>query len=327
MRSRGARRKHILSSNPRFGARGNAKLLEQLVRTAWEGHAWHFDHIVAVYEGGGECSVDNGQTLCVLCHKARTAAQAKARAEARRAAKKKKLKLFRAGDAQKEDDADEEDAEEDAWKRGTFFATKKNAENARVTGDEEGVDGRDEWRPIDDDASRETRETAVRVRTAARSDGRTIPTTDARDRRSDDVGGYAPDSQLATTDEEAEEASAREGVLRDVRAGGGDVAKRSVSVSDSEPIPETEPLSRTASDDAEDAARDRRERVRGLTFAKAVFGGKSEIRVPAFAGAASFDPDHPDSESERGTTKRKAPEADLIASLGYDSDDDAPWVL
>jgi hypothetical protein len=110
MRSRGARRKHILSSNPRFGARGNAKLLEQLVRTAWEGHAWHFDHIVAVYEGGGECSVDNGQTLCVLCHKARTAAQAKARAEARRAAKKKKLKLFRAGDAQKEDDADEEDA-------------------------------------------------------------------------------------------------------------------------------------------------------------------------------------------------------------------------
>lgn len=98
------------------------------------------------------------------------------------------------------------------------------------------------------------------------------------------------------------------------------------SVSDSEPIPETEPLSRTASDD-DGAARDRRERVRGLTFAKAVFGGKSEIRVPAFAGAASFDPDHPDSASERGTTKRKAPEADLIASLGYDSDDDAPWVL
>ena len=88
MRSRGARRKHILSSNPRFGASGNAKLLEQLVRTAWEGHAWHFDHIVAVYEGGGECSVDNGQTLCVLCHKARTAAQAKARADARRAAKR-----------------------------------------------------------------------------------------------------------------------------------------------------------------------------------------------------------------------------------------------
>ena len=330
MRSRGARRKHILSSNPRFGARGNAKLLEQLVRTAWEGHAWHFDHIVAVYEGGGECSVENGQTLCVLCHKARTAAQAKARAEARRAAKKKAFsKLFHAGDGA-EDDADEEDApQEDAWKRGRFFATKKNAENARVTR-EEGVDGRDEStrrssrdESLDDDAS-PSRETAVRVRTAARSDGRTIPTTDARDGRSDDVGGYAPDSQLATTDEEAEEASAREGVLRDVRAGGGDVAKRSVS--DSEPIPETEPLSRTASDD-DGAARDRRERVRGLTFAKAVFGGKSEIRVPAFAGAASFDPDHPDSASERGTTKRKAPEADLIASLGYDSDDDAPWVL
>ena len=221
---------------------------------------------------------------------------------------------------------------------------------------EEGVDGADEWRSLDDDAS-PSRETAVRVRTAARSDRRTIPRTDARDGRSDDVGGYAPDSQLATTDEEAEEASAREGVLRDVRAGDGDDLE-----SDSEPIPETEPLSRTASDD-DGAARDPRERVRGPTFAKAVFGGKSRIRarrfraetrlfaaeplgfaatdlgtetavvpetetqdvgVPAFAGTASFDPDHPDSASERGTTKRKAPE---LASLGYDSDDDAQWVL
>ena len=49
-----------------------------------------------------------------------------------------------------------------------------------------------------------------------------------------------------------------------------------------------------------------------------------DVGVPAFAGTASFDPDHPDSASERGTTKRKAPE---LASLGYDSDDDAPWVL
>ena len=88
MRSRSARRKHVLASNPAFGARGNARALEQLVRTAWEGHAWHFDHVVAVYEGGGECTVDNGQTLCVLCHKARTAAQAAARADARRAAKR-----------------------------------------------------------------------------------------------------------------------------------------------------------------------------------------------------------------------------------------------
>jgi len=36
---------------------GGAALLKQLVRTAWEGHAWHFDHVVAVKDGGGECGV------------------------------------------------------------------------------------------------------------------------------------------------------------------------------------------------------------------------------------------------------------------------------
>lgn len=34
---------------------------------------WQADHIVAVAEGGGECGIDNLQTLCTPCHKRKTA--------------------------------------------------------------------------------------------------------------------------------------------------------------------------------------------------------------------------------------------------------------
>ena len=92
MRSKTSRRRYILKSNKKFSDRGNGKLLDLFVRTAWEGHAWHFDHIKPVYKGGGECTVDNGQTLCVLCHKQRTAGQAKERAATRRVEKETVLK-------------------------------------------------------------------------------------------------------------------------------------------------------------------------------------------------------------------------------------------
>ena len=82
-RSRARRRRMALEAKPEFGERGGKALLEQLVRTAWEGHAWHFDHVVAVKDGGGACTVENGQTLCVLCHKKRTAEQKKRWAEER----------------------------------------------------------------------------------------------------------------------------------------------------------------------------------------------------------------------------------------------------
>lgn len=36
---------------------------------------WHADHIVPVAEGGGECGIDNIQTLCVPCHNEKTAEQ------------------------------------------------------------------------------------------------------------------------------------------------------------------------------------------------------------------------------------------------------------
>lgn len=47
------------------------------------GDLYQIDHIVPVAEGGGGCGLENLQTLCTACHKAKTVAQAK-RAAARR---------------------------------------------------------------------------------------------------------------------------------------------------------------------------------------------------------------------------------------------------
>lgn len=35
---------------------------------------WDADHLVAVAEGGGQCDLSNMRTLCLLCHRAATAA-------------------------------------------------------------------------------------------------------------------------------------------------------------------------------------------------------------------------------------------------------------
>jgi 5-methylcytosine-specific restriction enzyme A len=40
---------------------------------------WDADHIVPVVEGGGECDLANLQTLCLKCHRERTAALRKRR--------------------------------------------------------------------------------------------------------------------------------------------------------------------------------------------------------------------------------------------------------
>lgn len=53
------------------------KLLEKLVQEPTEGNAWHADHIVAVYKGGGESTLENMRTLCVACHADVTKAQQK----------------------------------------------------------------------------------------------------------------------------------------------------------------------------------------------------------------------------------------------------------
>ena len=53
-----------------------------------EGSFWQADHVVAVSDGGGSCSLANLRTLCTPCHAATTAAQASHRASERRKSRK-----------------------------------------------------------------------------------------------------------------------------------------------------------------------------------------------------------------------------------------------
>ncbi|XP_077223545.1 SNF2 domain-containing protein / helicase domain-containing protein / HNH endonuclease domain-containing protein isoform X3 [Tasmannia lanceolata] len=67
------RREHIEKAAPKVASHKN--LLDKLVYEPVEGNAWHADHIVPVYRGGGECRLENMRTLCVACHSEVTAAQ------------------------------------------------------------------------------------------------------------------------------------------------------------------------------------------------------------------------------------------------------------
>lgn len=58
---------------PSFAARGARAAAERLAGACLEGNAWHADHIVPVYRGGGLCQIENLRTLCVPCHQARAA--------------------------------------------------------------------------------------------------------------------------------------------------------------------------------------------------------------------------------------------------------------
>ncbi|XP_013410216.1 DNA annealing helicase and endonuclease ZRANB3-like isoform X2 [Lingula anatina] len=57
---------------------------EKMVRKPVEGMFWHVDHINPVYAGGGQCDLDNLQTLCTVCHMTVTAQQNKQRHQAKR---------------------------------------------------------------------------------------------------------------------------------------------------------------------------------------------------------------------------------------------------
>eukprot|EP00850_Spirogloea_muscicola_P005681 SM000026S08930 [mRNA] locus=s26:539501:546330:- [translate_table: standard] len=76
------RREAVLQQAPAFASCPHQ--LEKLVESPEEGRAWHADHILPVFEGGGQCGVENLRTLCVICHKAITQAQAKKRAKLRK---------------------------------------------------------------------------------------------------------------------------------------------------------------------------------------------------------------------------------------------------
>lgn len=67
------RREHIQKVAPKVA--NNMTLLDKLVYEPTEGNAWHADHIVPVYKGGGECRLENMRTLCIACHSEVTAVQ------------------------------------------------------------------------------------------------------------------------------------------------------------------------------------------------------------------------------------------------------------
>ncbi|KAJ6422457.1 hypothetical protein OIU84_027422 [Salix udensis] len=80
------RREYIEEAAPNVASQ--KKLLDKLANNACEGNAWHADHIVPVYRGGGECKLENMRTLCVACHSKVTAAQRAERCSTREKARK-----------------------------------------------------------------------------------------------------------------------------------------------------------------------------------------------------------------------------------------------
>ncbi|KAI7748958.1 hypothetical protein M8C21_011089, partial [Ambrosia artemisiifolia] len=86
------RREFVIKEAPELAARKN--LLEKLINDPTEGNAWHADHIVPVYRGGGECRLENMRTLCIACHAKVTAAQCAERRLERAKAKKQLNRLL-----------------------------------------------------------------------------------------------------------------------------------------------------------------------------------------------------------------------------------------
>ncbi|XP_076443122.1 DNA annealing helicase and endonuclease ZRANB3-like [Babylonia areolata] len=72
-----------LINSSKFSKLGNGQK-KQMVARPYEGLFWHVDHIRPVWEGGGQCDIDNLRTLCTPCHLSVTARQAAQRATARK---------------------------------------------------------------------------------------------------------------------------------------------------------------------------------------------------------------------------------------------------
>lgn len=80
---------HQLKPYPRTAAPCNC-LWCVASRAAADLRKWEADHIRPVVEGGGQCGLENYQTLCLICHKRESAKLA-----ARRAAERRKQKSLR----------------------------------------------------------------------------------------------------------------------------------------------------------------------------------------------------------------------------------------
>ena len=73
-----------------FSSRLSKAMKEALVDKALSGKAWQADHIIPVFEGGGQCTITNLRTLCTACHRDVTAEQASKRKRERASLKKEK---------------------------------------------------------------------------------------------------------------------------------------------------------------------------------------------------------------------------------------------
>ncbi len=75
-----ALRRHILDlhrNNPKSARKEIKKLERQGFVGCFRGSKvkkslWEADHIIAVKDGGGQCGLENYQTLCVPCHRQKT---------------------------------------------------------------------------------------------------------------------------------------------------------------------------------------------------------------------------------------------------------------
>ncbi|KAJ4960943.1 hypothetical protein NE237_020853 [Protea cynaroides] len=87
------RKEYIEKVAPKVASHKN--LFEKIVYEPIEGNAWHADHIVPVYRGGGECRLENMRTLCVACHSEVTASQRMERCLERAKAKEQLKEIMR----------------------------------------------------------------------------------------------------------------------------------------------------------------------------------------------------------------------------------------
>jgi len=59
----------------RLGHGKSYRELRKLLKVEFRQTLWDADHIVAVAEGGGGCGLENMQTLCLWCHREKTASK------------------------------------------------------------------------------------------------------------------------------------------------------------------------------------------------------------------------------------------------------------
>ncbi|KAJ6810855.1 DNA annealing helicase and endonuclease ZRANB3 [Iris pallida] len=109
------RKEYIQKFAPKLAER--KKLFDKLVHEPIEGNAWHADHIIPVFKGGGECRLENMRTLCVACHAETTMIQQKERKLERKRAKeqlKNTMKELDDCDHRTDGDGDKEPEQEGA---------------------------------------------------------------------------------------------------------------------------------------------------------------------------------------------------------------------